>query len=153
MKMMGGLGHPRLLAFLSTYSLPHPPPGSTTGVYLAQCIAKAGVPPGVFNLVTGRGSEIGDYLTTHPGVNCISFTGGDTGTWWCMWWCVWWCMWWCKCGGKGGQFPSLDRQHVLMLTKKNNKTHSQLSTNSPTLNQQSQTNNPNQVSALPKRLA
>jgi glyceraldehyde-3-phosphate dehydrogenase (NADP+) len=33
----------------------------------------------VLNAVTGRGSEIGDYLTTHPGVNCISFTGGDTG--------------------------------------------------------------------------
>ena len=27
----------------------------------------------------GKGSEIGDYLTTHPLVNCISFTGGDTG--------------------------------------------------------------------------
>ena len=27
----------------------------------------------------GRGSEIGDYLTTHPLVNAISFTGGDTG--------------------------------------------------------------------------
>ena len=30
-------------------------------------------------LAAGRGSEIGDYLTTHPLVNCISFTGGDTG--------------------------------------------------------------------------
>jgi glyceraldehyde-3-phosphate dehydrogenase (NADP+) len=27
----------------------------------------------------GKGSEIGDFLTTHPSVNCISFTGGDTG--------------------------------------------------------------------------
>jgi acyl-CoA reductase-like NAD-dependent aldehyde dehydrogenase len=27
----------------------------------------------------GKGSEIGDYLTTHPAVDCISFTGGDTG--------------------------------------------------------------------------
>jgi glyceraldehyde-3-phosphate dehydrogenase (NADP+) len=27
----------------------------------------------------GKGSEIGDYLTTHPGVSAISFTGGDTG--------------------------------------------------------------------------
>jgi hypothetical protein len=27
----------------------------------------------------GKGSEIGDYLTTHSGVDCISFTGGDTG--------------------------------------------------------------------------
>lgn len=44
-----------------------------------QCFHAAGVPPGVLNCVTGRGSEIGDYLTTHPGANCISFTGGDTG--------------------------------------------------------------------------
>ena len=29
--------------------------------------------------VTGRGGEIGDYLTTHPEVNGISFTGGETG--------------------------------------------------------------------------
>lgn len=29
--------------------------------------------------LAGKGSEIGDYLTTHPLVNCISFTGGDTG--------------------------------------------------------------------------
>lgn len=29
--------------------------------------------------VSGKGSEIGDFLTTHPAVNCISFTGGDTG--------------------------------------------------------------------------
>ena len=27
----------------------------------------------------GKGSEIGDFLTCHPAVNCISFTGGDTG--------------------------------------------------------------------------
>jgi glyceraldehyde-3-phosphate dehydrogenase (NADP+) len=29
--------------------------------------------------VTGRGGEIGDYLTQHPGVDAISFTGGETG--------------------------------------------------------------------------
>jgi len=34
---------------------------------------------GVLNVITGKGSEIGDFLTTHPSVNCISFTGGDTG--------------------------------------------------------------------------
>lgn len=30
-------------------------------------------------VVSGKGSEIGDFLTQHPAVNCISFTGGDTG--------------------------------------------------------------------------
>ncbi|EEF31609.1 NADP-dependent glyceraldehyde-3-phosphate dehydrogenase, putative [Ricinus communis] len=29
-------------------------------------------------LFTGKGSKIGDFLTMHPGVKCISFTGGDT---------------------------------------------------------------------------
>ena len=34
---------------------------------------------GLINVVTGRGGEIGDYMVEHPSVNCISFTGGDTG--------------------------------------------------------------------------
>ena len=42
-------------------------------------VPAAGLPKGIINLVTGKGSEIGDYLTQHPDVNCISFTGGDTG--------------------------------------------------------------------------
>jgi glyceraldehyde-3-phosphate dehydrogenase (NADP+) len=33
----------------------------------------------VVNVITGKGSEIGDYLVMHPAVKCISFTGGDTG--------------------------------------------------------------------------
>ena len=40
-------------------------------ILLLQAFHKAGLPPGVINLVTGKGSEIGDYLTTHPSVNCI----------------------------------------------------------------------------------
>ena len=44
-----------------------------------QCFHRAGIPSGVLSLVTGKGSEIGDFLTQHPSVNCISFTGGDTG--------------------------------------------------------------------------
>ncbi|XP_057737757.1 uncharacterized protein LOC130954995 isoform X2 [Arachis stenosperma] len=34
---------------------------------------------GLINCVTGKGSEIGDFLIMHPGVNCINFTCGDTG--------------------------------------------------------------------------
>ncbi|CAK0773666.1 hypothetical protein CVIRNUC_004089 [Coccomyxa viridis] len=56
-----------------------PTQGAVAGCHMIQAFHKAGLPPGVLNLVTGRGSEIGDYLTTHPLVNCISFTGGDTG--------------------------------------------------------------------------
>ena len=37
------------------------------------------LPHTLTNYPAGRGSEIGDYLTTHPLVNAISFTGGDTG--------------------------------------------------------------------------
>jgi acyl-CoA reductase-like NAD-dependent aldehyde dehydrogenase len=42
---------------------------------LSEIIARSGLPKGVFNLVMGRGSEIGDTLLTHPDVNAISFTG------------------------------------------------------------------------------
>ena len=42
---------------------------------LSDIIARAGVPPGVFNLVMGRGSVVGEALLTHPDVAAISFTG------------------------------------------------------------------------------
>src|SRR5258706_480861 len=48
-------------------------PGSAHA--LAGIIAKSGLPPGVFNLVMGRGSEIGDALLRHPGIAAVSFTG------------------------------------------------------------------------------
>jgi alpha-ketoglutaric semialdehyde dehydrogenase len=38
-------------------------------------MAKCGMPPGVFNLVMGRGSVVGEALVNDPGVNAISFTG------------------------------------------------------------------------------
>lgn len=41
----------------------------------------AGVPPGLLQCITGKGSEIGDYMTTHPGVDCISFTGAASAFW------------------------------------------------------------------------
>ena len=49
--------------------------GSLSGAFLAQMIHKAGFPNGVFNLVTGRGREIGDILTSHKYISMISFTG------------------------------------------------------------------------------
>ena len=53
-------------------------PGS--GWALADIIARAGVPSGVFNLVMGSGSTVGDTLINAPGVNAISFTGSvDVG--------------------------------------------------------------------------
>ena len=56
-----------------------PTQGCTATLHMIQCFLKAGFPAGTVQAVTGRGGEIGDYLTTHPEVNAISFTGGETG--------------------------------------------------------------------------
>jgi len=42
---------------------------------LSQIIAASGIPSGVFNLVMGRGSVVGETLIRHPDVAAISFTG------------------------------------------------------------------------------
>lgn len=49
--------------------------GSITGIYLTKVFQEAGVPNGIINSITGRGSEIGDYIITHPEINFINFTG------------------------------------------------------------------------------
>jgi betaine-aldehyde dehydrogenase len=46
-----------------------------TAFILAEIIDKAGLPQGVFNLVTGLGSVVGEALASHPQVDMISFTG------------------------------------------------------------------------------
>jgi alpha-ketoglutaric semialdehyde dehydrogenase len=47
---------------------------------VTELLASAGVPPGVFNLVMGSGSVVGDALVNHPDVAAISFTGSmETG--------------------------------------------------------------------------
>ncbi|MFD3447230.1 NADP-dependent glyceraldehyde-3-phosphate dehydrogenase [Microbacteriaceae bacterium 4G12] len=54
--------------------------GSISGVKMVEALHKAGLPKGLVNLVTGRGSVIGDYLVEHKGIDMISFTGGtNTG--------------------------------------------------------------------------
>lgn len=52
-----------------------PTQGSVSGLVLAKAFAEAGLPAGVFNTITGRGSEIGDYIVEHEEVNFINFTG------------------------------------------------------------------------------
>jgi acyl-CoA reductase-like NAD-dependent aldehyde dehydrogenase len=42
---------------------------------LAEIMDEAAFPPGVFNLVSGLGSVVGEAMTGHPGVDMISFTG------------------------------------------------------------------------------
>lgn len=43
---------------------------------LAEIYTEAGVPAGVFNVLTGSGRDVGQALTEHPGIEKISFTGG-----------------------------------------------------------------------------
>jgi alpha-ketoglutaric semialdehyde dehydrogenase len=53
------------------------PASDTPGcaVLLVELMAEAGFPPGVVNLVTGSGGEVGDALVESPDVQVISFTG------------------------------------------------------------------------------
>jgi betaine-aldehyde dehydrogenase len=46
-----------------------------TAFVLAEVIEAAGLPKGVFNLVTGSGAAVGEALVQHPDVDMISFTG------------------------------------------------------------------------------
>lgn len=43
---------------------------------LAEIYTEAGLPDGVFNVLSGSGREVGAWLTEHPGIEKISFTGG-----------------------------------------------------------------------------
>ena len=46
-----------------------------TGWLLTECFRDAGIPPGVFNFVTGGGRTVGQTLVDHPDVAGITFTG------------------------------------------------------------------------------
>ena len=50
-----------------------------TALALAEIAQQAGIPPGVLNVVTGPGSQVGQLLVEHPGIDKIAFTG-DTST-------------------------------------------------------------------------
>jgi acyl-CoA reductase-like NAD-dependent aldehyde dehydrogenase len=56
------------------------PPTPFTALELEGICREAGVPPGVVNVLTGSGRELGQWLVAHPDVAKISFTGStDTG--------------------------------------------------------------------------
>ncbi|SDK90395.1 aldehyde dehydrogenase family protein [Nonomuraea jiangxiensis] len=42
---------------------------------LAEIFDEVGLPPGVFNLLSGRGSVVGEAMAAHPEVDMVSFTG------------------------------------------------------------------------------
>ncbi|QKS72169.1 NADP-dependent glyceraldehyde-3-phosphate dehydrogenase [Paenalkalicoccus suaedae] len=50
--------------------------GAISGLLMIEALVKAGLPEGVLNVVTGRGSVIGDFVVTHEKIDMITFTGG-----------------------------------------------------------------------------
>jgi aldehyde dehydrogenase (NAD+) len=51
---------------------------SVSALVFCELFEKAGFPPGVVNVVTGYGKDIGEALVTHPNVAKVAFTGGDS---------------------------------------------------------------------------
>ncbi|MFY9691444.1 MAG: aldehyde dehydrogenase, partial [Candidatus Acidiferrales bacterium] len=50
---------------------------SVSALAFGELFERAGFPPGVVNIVTGYGNEVGEPLITHPDVAKVAFTGGD----------------------------------------------------------------------------
>ena len=48
-----------------------------TAALMTEIYEEAGLPPGVFNLVVGPGSAVGNALVDHPAVRAVSFTGSN----------------------------------------------------------------------------
>ena len=48
---------------------------SLTALRLAELAIEAGIPAGVFNVVTGSGPDVGEPIGLHPGIDMVSFTG------------------------------------------------------------------------------
>ena len=46
-----------------------------SGYLFAEIMHEAGVPAGVFNLVNGDGPTVGEAMSSHPGIDMMSFTG------------------------------------------------------------------------------
>ena len=64
-------------ALIAGNSIVHKPASDTplSALLIAEILQEAGVPDGVFNVVTGSGVDIGDRLVTHPDVAKVAFTG------------------------------------------------------------------------------
>jgi acyl-CoA reductase-like NAD-dependent aldehyde dehydrogenase len=64
---------PALAAGCTVVLKPHPWT-PLDAFFIAQVAEEAGIPPGVFNVITGHG-EVGDELTSNPMVDMVTFTG------------------------------------------------------------------------------
>jgi len=71
-KIMPALVTGNTVVFKPSSDTPH------CATLLVELMAEAGVPPGVVNLVTGTGGEVGDAIVGSPDVGVISFTGSST---------------------------------------------------------------------------
>ncbi len=49
-----------------------------SALMIGELALEAGVPPGVLNIVTGKGSVVGDALVAHPGIDKVTFTGSPS---------------------------------------------------------------------------
>ncbi len=63
------------LAAGNSVVLKPPEIASLTLIWLAQLASEAGLPDGVFNVITGKGSVVGEALALHMDVDCMAFTG------------------------------------------------------------------------------
>jgi len=54
------------------------PTAAFTAAALMGFLVEAGLPPGVINLVTGMGAEVGDELVVNPGTHAVAMTGSST---------------------------------------------------------------------------
>ena len=74
-KMMPALVTGNVVIFKPSSDTPH------CATLLVELMHEAGFPPGVVNLVTGSGAEVGDAIVDNPDVAVVSFTGSSaTGT-------------------------------------------------------------------------
>ena len=77
MKRIGFLIFPRRRGF-TVCSFPFylaQPQGAVAALHMIHCFHLAGFPNGLLSAITVKASELGDFLTTHPAINCIrSFT-------------------------------------------------------------------------------
>jgi aldehyde dehydrogenase (NAD+) len=48
-----------------------------TAALMAEIYEEAGLPPGVFNMVVGSGSEVGETIVNSPAIRAVSFTGSN----------------------------------------------------------------------------
>jgi acyl-CoA reductase-like NAD-dependent aldehyde dehydrogenase len=64
------------LATGNTVILKPAPDTPLTAIALGEIAIEVGLPPGVLNVLTGPGADVGQALVAHPGIDKIAFTGG-----------------------------------------------------------------------------